>query len=433
MKSWCTLQLSIVLALAGILPASQAGAQATTTTAIKKAAEATGRHPVLMISIDGLRPDAVLQADKYDLKIPVLRSFLTQGSYAQAVINVNPTVTNPNHATLVTGVLPSEHGIYNNRPFDPAAKLPKTYSLYSQIKAPTLWRAAKAAGLMTGSIFWPVTRQAKDIDFNLTEGSDEDDHKIGNDAIALIEQKRPELLTIHFVSFDHRQHDFGPFSAEANTALERIDTVVGRIIAAQRKIHPDSVVAIVSDHGFFKVSHQVNLNTALVEAGFITLSDGPDKSVTSWKAFIWYVGGMGMVVLQDPKDQQTQMRLKEYLQKLAGDPENGIERIYTRDEIANLGLAPEAEFVVAFKSGFRMGTSLTGPLRMNFNGGAHGAFSTRTVRPDMHSSFFITGPGIVAGKNIGTIDIRQIAPTIAEKLQVSLPTARMPALSMSDR
>lgn len=422
MTSWRISRFLFLVVLVGILSASPASA-----------AQAAGRHPVLMISIDGLPPDAVLQADEHGLKIPVLRSFLTQGSYAQEVMNVNPTVTNPNHATLVTGVLPREHGIYNNRPFAATAKLPPSYSSYSQIKAPTLWRAAKDAGLTTGSIFWPVTAQAKDIDFNLMEGSDEDDQKIGNDAIKLIEQQGPELLTIHFVSLDHRQHDFGPFSAQGNAALERIDAVIGRILAAQKKVHPDSVIAIVSDHGFFKVTHQVNLNTALTEAGFITLGgDGPDKSVTSWQAFAWYVGGMAMIVLQDPADERTRKHLQDHLQKLAGDPENGIERIYTQDEIADFGLAPEAEFVVAFKTGYRMGNSFTGPLQMSFAGGAHGAFSTRTVRADMRSSFFITGPGIAAGKNLGTIDIRQIAPTLAGELKIELPSAKLPPLSLRE-
>lgn len=431
MKPWRIIPFAIALALAGGLPASPAAARTPPATATADAPKAAGRHPVLMISIDGMRPDAVLQADKHGLKIPVLRSFLSEGSYAQEVMNVNPTVTNPNHATLMTGVLPVEHGIYDNRPFSPTAKLPPSYSLYSEIKAPTLWRAAKDAGLTTASIFWPVTRQASDIDFNLVEGDDEDDYKIEHDAVGLIEQQRPDLLTIHFVSLDHQQHEFGPFSAEGNAALERIDSVIGRIVAVQRRVRPDTVIAIVSDHGFFKATHQLNLNSALVDAGFITLGDdGPDKVVTSWTAFAWYVGGSAMMVLHDPDDQPTRARLEAFLQTLASDPENGIERIYAHDEIADMGLAPNAESVVAFKAGYRMGNAMTGPLRIASTGGAHGAFSTRTARPDMRSSFFIAGPGIATGTNLGTIDMRRIAPTIASELKVALPSAKMPPLSL---
>lgn len=428
MKLWRVIQFSIALAAVAIVPGNLVVAWTATATAAETPAKAE-RHPVLLISIDGLRPDAALEADKYGLKIPVLRSFLREGSYAQQVINVNPTVTNPNHTTLVTGVLPAEHGIYNNRPFEPVVKLPKSYSQYAQIRAPTLWKAAKSARLTTGSIFWPVTKKAADIDYNLLEGDDEDNAKIADDAIALIEKKRPDLLTIHFVALDHQQHEYGPFSPEGNAELEEIDAAIGRVIAAQKKAHPDTVIAIVSDHGFDKVTHQVHLNGALVEAGFIAVSgEGDDKVVTSWKAFAWYVGGTAMIVLQDPKDQQNAARIKDYLLKLASDPANGIERIYTRDEYANRGLPPQAALVVAFRPGYRMGNNFTAPLVKTSKGGAHGAFSTRAVRPDMHSSFFITGPGIVAGKNLGMIDMRQIAPTLAAELRIPLPSAKAPLL-----
>ena len=66
-------------------------------------------RPVLLISIDGLHPSYVLEADKHGLKLPVLRGFVTKGGYADRVVNVTPTVTYPNHTTVVTGVLPSEH------------------------------------------------------------------------------------------------------------------------------------------------------------------------------------------------------------------------------------------------------------------------------------------------------------------------------------
>lgn len=411
---------STALALSGLLCGGPASAQAE-------------RHPVLLISIDGLRPDAVLEADKHGLKIPVLRGFLAQGAYARAVINVNPTVTNPNHTTLVTGVLPSEHGIYNNRPFEPSEKGGKSYSRYAQIKAPTLWGAAKAAGLKTGSAFWPVTDGAKDIDFNLKGGSDEDDGKIASDVAALIEKERPELLTVHFVSLDHEEHKSGLFSPEANAILERIDAAVGVVVAAEREVHPDAVVAIVSDHGFFKVTHQVNLNTALVEAGFITLGDSPDRPVTSWSAFGWYVGGSAMIVLRDPEDRQVWANVKALLDKLANDPATGIERVYTREEVTDLGFAPQAEFIVAFRTGYRMGMPLTGPLTIAATGGAHGAFSTRAVRPDMYSSFLITGPGIAAGQDLGVIDMRQIAPTLADALKVALPSAKAQPLLLRRR
>jgi predicted AlkP superfamily pyrophosphatase or phosphodiesterase len=75
--------------------------------------------PVVLISVDGLKPEYVLDADRYGLKIPTLRRMVAEGTSASAVTGVLPTVTYPSHTTLVTGVAPATHGILNNSPFDP--------------------------------------------------------------------------------------------------------------------------------------------------------------------------------------------------------------------------------------------------------------------------------------------------------------------------
>ena len=75
---------------------------------------------MLLISIDGLRPGDLTEAEQRGLKIPNLRRFLVEGSYAQGVIGVLPTVTYPSHTTLLTGASPARHGIVGNNTFDPA-------------------------------------------------------------------------------------------------------------------------------------------------------------------------------------------------------------------------------------------------------------------------------------------------------------------------
>ena len=67
--------------------------------------------PVLMISIDGLKPEYVTQADAHGMKIPYLRTLIANGTYAEGVIGIWPTITYPSHTTLITGVWPAEHGI----------------------------------------------------------------------------------------------------------------------------------------------------------------------------------------------------------------------------------------------------------------------------------------------------------------------------------
>src|SRR5207245_6296225 len=74
---------------------------------------------VVMLSVDGLRPDYITAADARGAKVPHMRRFLREGSFAEGVEGVIPTVTYPSHTTLVTGGSPAKHGIFGNHTFDP--------------------------------------------------------------------------------------------------------------------------------------------------------------------------------------------------------------------------------------------------------------------------------------------------------------------------
>src|SRR6267142_4811603 len=144
--------------------------------------EAQESAPVLvMVSVDGMRPDYITRADEHRATVPNLRRFMTEGSYAEGVQGVVPTVTYPSHTTLVTGVWPAKHGVYANTLFDPLDKGKMAWYWYAEdLKAPTLWDAASRAGRTTASIQWPVTVGAK-ITWDIPEvwrGGDENDLKL---------------------------------------------------------------------------------------------------------------------------------------------------------------------------------------------------------------------------------------------------------------
>lgn len=93
-----------------------------------------------------------------------------------------------------------------------------------------------------------------------------------------------------------------------------------------------------------------------------------------------------------------------------------------------MGGFPDAAFVVALRPGYRLGTKLQGLVTAAVPpGGTHGY--APDVR-EMDSSFFIAGPGVAAGRDLGQIDMRDIAPTIASALGVSLPLAEGHKLSL---
>ncbi len=416
--------------------------------------------PVLMISIDGLRPADVLEAEHRGLKLPTLRALVRRGAYATDVINVIPTVTYPNHTTLITGVRPAVHGIDNNVAFDPLQKNAEGWEWYAEdIKVPTLWDAAHAKGLVVASLGWPVSVGARSIDDNIPEywrARTDDDLKllralstpglidplekasatplaaIGSDtspeadeakarfAAALYMLKRPAFFTLHLSSLDHIQHIYGPGTPEAHAALERIDADVAVVIAAGRKAEPDLVVAIVSDHGFAPVEHDVNLYRPFIDAGLITLGPSTHKP-TGWEAEPWG-GASAAVVLARPDDPVLKARVKALLDKLAADPTYAIGKVIDAAEVERRGVGRRASFYIDFKLGYEMGQKIDAPQVSNsLTKGTHGWFNDH---PEMHSTFIVEGPGLKASGSLGQIDMRAIAPTLAGVMGVSLPTAQ---------
>jgi predicted AlkP superfamily pyrophosphatase or phosphodiesterase len=419
---------------------------------------------VLLISVDGMKPEAIIDAQKHGLRVPNLRAFMADGAYASGVRGVLPTLTYPSHTTLLTGASPRAHGIYANTTFDPQLRNQKGWYWYAEdIKVPTLWDAAAAAHLETANIYWPVSVGAK-ITYNLPQiwraGTDDDlklqralstpgleqelsaglgrypggmEETVAEDeirarfAIRLLEKKHPSFLTVYLTGLDTEEHLSGPFSQKSNETLERLDAIVGVLRAAADKAAPGrATVCVVSDHGFAAVEHDVNLYAAFREAGLFDVDK--DDKITDWKAMLWPAGGSAAVMLANPADAQVRERVKALLDRLANDPANGIERILSREQMLANGGFPNATYLVAFRIGYEMAYGLSLPLVTKpSNLGMHGYVPER---PEMRSSFFVVGPHVAKGRSLGEIDMRQIAPTIADILHVRLADAELPGLSI---
>ena len=427
--------------------------------------------PLLMISIDGLKPEYVTEADARGLKIPYLRTLMRDGAYAEGVTGVWPTVTYPSHTTILTGVSPAEHGIYNNLEFDPGRDFAQAWNWYAaQIRVPTLWQAAHKAGLRTSSVGWPVSVGATDVDWLIPEywrvfsssgalnpldrelvaalSRPEgllkqlepaaglfmmgDDTSINGDeiktrfSVEILRKYKPAFMTIHLSALDETEHEHGPFSAEADQDLESIDGMVERLASAALQNDPSTVIVIVSDHGFVTVTRKVNLFVPFLQAGLIQARIDPDtksSTIDSWKAEPWLAGGMAAIMMHDPNDRATEQQVRELLAKLAADPNNGIAAVLDRDAIKKTGGFPDAAFLVVLKSGYLTGAATSGNLVTPISGskGSHG-FSPEF--PEMRASFFISGVGIAHHRDLGVIDMRQIAPTVAKILNLSMPSAK---------
>ncbi len=425
--------------------------------ALGPASRAAARPLVVLVSIDGLRPDYVVEADRYGVAIPNLRRMLAAGSHATGLVGVLPTVTYPSHATLVTGVAPARHGIVANKPFDPAGRNLDGWFWYAEdIRVPTLWDAAERAGLTTSNVAWPVTVGAH-ITYNIPQvwrastGDDaklsrvvstpgllaEAEHAIGpypsGDASSLADDRKradfcaylidahhPDLNLCYLTALDEDQHRYGPGSPEVMATLEQLDLLVGQLRATAERAAPGrAIVAVVSDHGFARVERELQLNTALREAGLVTADAA--GHVSSWRAFAWSSGGTAPVYLRDPADVDARARTAALLQRLAADPVNGIERLLDAEATRADGGFPGAAFVVAARPDCHLGTRLDGPVStIASGGGAHGMLPHHR---EMDAALFLAGPGIPAGRDLGRVDMRDVAPTLAELLFLTLPAA----------
>jgi len=245
-------------------------------------------------------------------------------------------------------------------------------------------------------------------------------------AIDILRRHKPGFMTVHLSSLDAAEHAHGVFSGESNQDLEGIDAMLARLSAAAHASDPASIVAVVSDHGFTPITHTINLYIPFVQAGLIeTTTDETTRAVriTGWKAQPWLAGGMAAVMLRDSGDRQTEHVVEELLRKLAVDPNNGIASIRSRADIRQLGGFPDAAFIVVLRPGFYAGDSLSGDMVADIHG-AHGSHGFSPEYPEMRAAFFVSGSGIAHHRDLGVIDMRQIAPSIAQLLGVPLPTAR---------
>ncbi|MGA3205805.1 MAG: alkaline phosphatase family protein, partial [Bryobacteraceae bacterium] len=190
-----------------------------------------------------------------------------------------------------------------------------------------------------------------------------------------------------------------------------IDAEVGELEQAA----PDAVVCVLSDHGFTRTDHSFNIIAPFVEEGLVSMTN---KKVTAWRAYPDLEAGSAAIIVKDPKDTA---KVGDLLRRLAADPKNGIAQILDPGQIAAFGGRPDAAFWVDMQSNF----SVIATDRPNRVGGTHGYAPSN---PELLASFFIAGPKIKSGVDLGEIDMRSIAATLARAMALPFPTADLPAL-----
>ena len=406
---------------------------------------------LIIVSIDGLMPSTLRDAEKLGLKIPNLREFRDNGAFAQGLRGVMPTVTYPSHTTMMTGREPAQHGIISNELFDPEQRLDHAWYWYAEsIKAPTLWDIAKSRGLATAAVSWPVTVGAH-IDFNFPEyrniateeqlmlyrslstpglmsefekqsgpiAAGEDDKGRARAAAYLIRTRKPNLLLLHIFDLDHEQHQYGPGSPESFRALERDDACLGTLrqeIAAAGLANSTRWI-VVSDHGFLPVHKAFQPHAFLTSLGL----SGAEGKPGTWRVAAHSNGGSIAFVARDPNDTEAQTLVRSTLEKLKQEGTWGIGQVLLRHDLEKLKGYPHAFLAVSLSPDFTSGGNRSGAWVTSSDNtlGMHGY----APGPDaLDATFLAFGPGIPA-RRLPRGELKDIAKTAATVLGIEIPGA----------
>jgi predicted AlkP superfamily pyrophosphatase or phosphodiesterase len=409
---------------------------------------------VILISVDGMPPDYYTAPEKLGLRAPTLTTMKNDGAYADGMEGVYPTVTYPQHTTMVTGLRPAAHGVVQNRIFE-APSEPQTRYWYwyaNALKSETLWTVAKKAGLTTAAVGWPVTVGAE-IDYNVPEIYDPNespatwnwtaknstpgllekalgadlkkdssvDERLTSISEFIIKNHRPNLLLIHLIELDGAHHRNGPRTKPGIETAEREDGYIHRIVEATKQagIFEKTTFFIVSDHGFAAIDKRFSPNVALAKEGLITL-DATGKA-TAWKAAAWPAGGSCPIVLKDANDKETEAKVNAIFSKWAKQEKSPIKQIVTRAELSKLKAVPQAAMMLEAAPGYSFDDTLTG-AEVRDSGetykGTHGYLPTD---PRMRASLIIYGASARKGSKLPLARMIDLAPSIASLLKLKLP------------
>ena len=222
--------------------------------------------PVILISLDGFRADYLKRG-----VTPTLSRLAREGAWARDGMRPSfPSLTFPNHYTLVTGLRPDHHGIVNNTIEDASIPENPKFSL-SNVDANAdgrwwsqgepIWITAGKAGLRTATVGWPGSEARLEgrrpdhfahYDFDTPYSARVDTALAW---MGLPAAKRPDLLTLYLDEPDHTGHEEGPDSAAVTTQLRRVDAAVARLIAGLKaeNLYARTNLVIVADHGMAPV------------------------------------------------------------------------------------------------------------------------------------------------------------------------------------
>jgi predicted AlkP superfamily pyrophosphatase or phosphodiesterase len=405
---------------------------------------------VVVISLDGF-PGFALEDPKQP--IPTLRRLIREGTSAR-MHTINPTITWPNHTTMVTGVHADEHGLLVNGTILrtngwPPVRVDPKIDKEKMVHAPTVYDAALNGGLTTAQVNWVAINNAPTITwaFNewvtpsdpvaremiergvLTTNEVQDftrfnivwrDQVWTKAAAYLIREHKPNLMLFHLLTLDATQHRYGPKTLAGTASMAFLDSCVAEVVEAvqQAGIIDRTTFFVVSDHGFKAYTNEIRANVALESNGLTRA------------AYVLQEGGTGFLYFNATNSPGLSREVIELMKSV-----EGIADVITPDHFEALGLPlPQKEpqmfdLLLTAKAGYSFSGATGGAVTAAVpqQAGSHGYLASD---PELDAIFIASGYGVKSGVKLDRVSSIDVAPTIAQLLGVQLPRAKGKVLTL---
>ena len=404
----------------------------------------TGR-PIIMISLDAISDNDI----NYLLTLPNFKKLASWGLLHRGVDSLFISNTYPVHTSISTGVLPSEHGLFDNVIYDPFKDSEKWRAHKKLIKAKTLPERAREKGLVSCAMMYPCTPGEK-IRYHLAEVPGTEsmlfrgfkfvhysstfrlcpkffrymkkcksfnyfgiDTFIAYTARDLIAKEKADFYMLHLQDTDHQKHHTGIDSDITKKSIEYDDKLLGKIIEgieeAEKRAGGDPETGIThfdilvfSDHACFNVKNNIKPNDLLKEAG-----------IPFENAWFQTVNGACFLHMAPDLPADAQKALDKFLDGFKKMP--GVKRELTKEEMHDSG---------AIGAGFTTGfTPVPGTTFGAMKKGQHGY----TLDNDDYKIFYLEiGPGLISEEQKGTetsggsiLEVGKKAIDLVEKTNLS--------------
>lgn len=356
---------------------------------------------VILISADGFRFD---YAEKHEAKN--LLALAKSGVKAEAMNPSFPTVTFPNHYTIVTGLTPPHHGLVGNSMFD--RETGERYSLGNRnavinpkwYGGTPIWNLAEQNKMLSACYYWPgseapINGSFPTYSYRYSEKSPIDSRI--QEVVKWLElpaEKRPHLITFYFPEVDHAGHSFGPDAVETKEAVQFVDESVKKLNDAVAKTGLNVNFVFVADHGMTRIDDKnplklpIKIDESKVDVSsngsYVSLFVKNEKDIEA--------------IYQEIKTAQNEKfevyKTTDVPKKYHFDKKNDYH-----NRIGDIILIAHAPNYFANNKAPK---------------GSHGFLVEET--PEMRATFYAWGPNFKAGKEIKTFNNTAIYPMIAKLL-----------------